>query len=83
VNNKKEVYFPLGHDVHTHCHVAEVQLVSKTRATLKLEKKSEDTTGAATRRRNISCPTAFASGGTRQKLLLGTALKCIVLNGMS
>ena len=47
------------YDVHTHCHDPEVQLGAVTWASAKEEKKNEDASDAATRRRDISCRTAL------------------------
>ena len=48
-----------NHDMHTHSYVARVQFGAETWASAKAEKKNKDASGAATRKRDISCPTAL------------------------
>jgi hypothetical protein len=58
-----------NHDMLTHFHVDEVQLGAEILAKANKKKKNE-ASGAATRGRDISCPTPLrnvASGGTRRK----------------
>ena len=54
-------------EIHTHCHDISVQSGTETWATEKTEKKNKDASGAlsgaATRRRDISCPTALRVRG--------------------
>jgi hypothetical protein len=47
------------HDIHTQSHDVEAQFGAFTWATAKAEKENKDASGTATRRRNISCPTAL------------------------